>query len=63
MSTIGFGSGVELGTGEEVRFCGDQRCLREVGAALQTGSGPIYAQVSEWQILRIGKFAIQPTDT
>jgi len=47
MSTIGYGEGIETETGEEIRFCGDHRPLRDLGEALRYASEP----PESWQIL------------
>jgi hypothetical protein len=51
MSTIGYGQGIEVETGEEIRFCGDHRALRNLGEILRFASEPPEAQVEPWQIL------------
>jgi hypothetical protein len=51
MSTIGFGFGTAIETGEEIRFCGDHRPLRDLGEALRSASEPLQAEVESWQIL------------
>ena len=51
LSTIGYGHGIEIDTGEEIRFCGDHRPLRDLGEALRSASEPPEAEVEPWQIL------------
>ena len=51
MSTIGYGQGIMIETGEEIRFCGDHRPLRDLGEALRSASEPPVAEVEHWQIL------------
>jgi hypothetical protein len=51
MSTLGYGYGTEIETGEEIRFCGDHRSLRHLGEALRSASEPLQADVESWQIL------------
>ena len=51
MSTIGYGYGTEIETGEEIRFCGDHRSLRNLGEALRYASEPLEAEIEPWQIL------------
>ena len=51
MSTIGYGQGIEIETGEEIHFCGDHRSLRDLGEALRSTSEPPEAEVEPWQIL------------
>ena len=51
MSTIGYGEGIETETGEEIRFCGDHRPLRDLGEALRYASEPPEVDIESWQIL------------
>jgi len=51
MSTIGYGQGTAIETGQEIRFCGDHRPLRDLGEALRSASEPPVAEVEPWQIL------------
>jgi len=51
MSTIGYGEGIETETGEEIRFCGDHRPLRDLGEALRYASEPPEVEIESWQIL------------
>ena len=51
MSTIGYGQGIEIETGEEIRFCGDHRPLRGLGEALRYASEPPEVEIESWQIL------------
>jgi hypothetical protein len=51
MSTIGYGQGIKFETGEEIRFCADQRPLRDLGEALRNASEPPVAEIERWQIL------------
>jgi hypothetical protein len=51
MSTIGYGEGIETETGEEIRFCGDHRPLRDLGNALRYASEPPEVEIESWQIL------------
>jgi hypothetical protein len=51
ISTIGYGYGIDVETGQQIRFCGDQRPLRELGDALRHASEPPEAEVEPWQIL------------
>ena len=51
ISTIGYGRGIEIETGEEIHFCGDHRPLRYLGELLQCASEPPEAEVEAWQIL------------
>ena len=51
MSTIGYGEGIETETGEEIRFCGDHRPLRDLAEALRYASEPPEVEIESWQIL------------
>ena len=51
MSTIGYGEGIETETGEEIRFCGDHRPLRDLGNALRYASEPPEVEIESWQSL------------
>ena len=51
MSTIGYGEGIETEAGEEIRFCGDHRPLRDLGNALRYASEPPEVEIESWQIL------------
>ena len=51
MSTLGYGEGIETETGEEIRFCGDHRPLRDLGNALRYASEPPEVEIESWQIL------------
>ena len=51
LSTLGFGYGIDVQTGEEIRFCGDHRSLRNLGETLRSASEPPEAEVEPWQIL------------
>ena len=51
MSTLGFGYGIDVQTGEEIRFCGDHRPLRDLGNALRYASEPPEVEIESWQIL------------
>jgi hypothetical protein len=51
ISTIGYGQGIEIGTGKRIRFCGDHRPLRDLGEALRSASEPPEAEIELWQIL------------
>ncbi len=51
MSTIGYGEGIETETGEEIRFCGDHRPLRDLGEALRYASEPPEVEIQSWQVL------------
>jgi hypothetical protein len=51
MSTIGCAQGIDFETGEEVRFCGDHRPLRDLGEALRSASEPLVAEIEHWQVL------------
>jgi hypothetical protein len=51
LSTIGYGQGIEIETGEEIRFCGDHRPVRDLGGALRSASEPPVAEIEHWQIL------------
>jgi hypothetical protein len=51
MSTIGYGFGTEIETGEEIRFGGDHRPFRDLGEALHSASEPVQAEIEPWQIL------------
>ncbi len=51
MSTIGYGQGIEIETGEEIRFCGDHRPLRDLGEVLRSASDPPVAEIEHWQVL------------
>ncbi|MFZ3376482.1 MAG: hypothetical protein WA183_13100 [Chthoniobacterales bacterium] len=51
MSTIGFAQGIDIETGEEICFCGDQRPLRHLGEALRSATEPLEVEIASWQIL------------
>jgi hypothetical protein len=51
ISTIGYGEGIETETGQQIRFYGDQRPLRDLGEALRCASELPEAEVEPWQIL------------
>ncbi len=51
MSTLGFGYGIDVQTGEEIRFCGDHRPLRPLGETLRSASEPPETEIESWQIL------------
>ena len=51
MCTIGYGYGIEIQTGQEIRFCGDHRPLRVLGEALRSASEPVQAEIESWQLL------------
>lgn len=51
VSTIGYGQGIDIETGDEIRFCGDHRPLRDLGEALRSASEPPEVEVEPWQIL------------
>ena len=40
LSTVGYGYGIDVQTGEEIRFCGDHRPLRNLGETLRSASEP-----------------------
>jgi len=50
MSTIGYGQGIEIETGEEIRFCGDHRHMRDLVEALRYASEPPEAEIDPWQV-------------
>lgn len=53
-STIATCTGVDVDSGAEVRFAGDQRVCRDVGAAIQVAADeddlPV-CEVENWQVL------------
>jgi hypothetical protein len=51
-STIGYGRGIDE-HGNVVRFAGDWRPLRDLGEVLAAATGPIEADVSDWQVLSV----------
>jgi hypothetical protein len=51
MSTIGYGFGINIETGAEIRFCGDHRPLRNFGEALRLASESPEIEIEPWQIL------------
>ena len=50
-STIGYGYGVEVESGDEIRFCGDHRAIRHVGEILRYASELPEVFIEPWQIL------------
>ncbi len=51
MSTIGYGYGTDALTGEEIRFCGDHRPMRDFGEALRHSDEMPTVELEPWQIL------------
>ncbi len=51
MSTIGYGYGFEVGTGDEVYFSGDHRAMRDLGNALQLDEESPVALIEPWQVV------------
>ena len=51
MSTIGYGYGLKIGTGDEVYFSGDRQSMRELSDALQLGKEPPVALIEPWQVI------------
>jgi hypothetical protein len=53
MSTIGYGWGTDE-DGNEVRFAGDHRPMRDIGEAMQhtTSAEPVVVELEDWQILK-----------
>ncbi len=51
LSTIGYGYGINVKTGAEIRFYGDHRPLRNLGEALRLASQPPEVEIESWQIL------------
>jgi hypothetical protein len=53
MSTIGYGYGTDVETGDEVKFAGDHRPMRELGEGIpySTPDDPIIVEIEGYQIL------------
>jgi len=51
LSTIGYGYGTDVETGEEIRFCGDHRPMRDLGEAMHGAEEPPLAEIESWQVL------------
>jgi hypothetical protein len=51
LSTIGYGQGIAIESGKEIRFCGDHRPLRDICEALRSASEPPVAEIEHWQVL------------
>ncbi len=51
MSSIGYGVGVDVETGEEISFCADHRPMRALGEAMRSAYHPPLAEIQPWQIL------------
>lgn len=57
MSTIGYGIGIDIETGERVRFAGDHRAMRAVGEAMafsEREDEDVLVEVEDWQVLSRG---------
>lgn len=50
MSTIGYGYGVAVETGEDIVFAGDHRPMRGLAEAVQSGES-VEVELEPWQIL------------
>ena len=55
MSSIGFGYGLNVASGEEVCFVGDHRPMRDLGETLNSCAETIEADVEEWRIISISR--------
>ena len=51
LSTIGYGYGTDVETGEQIRFCGDRRPMRDLGEALRVAEVMPTAEIEPWQLL------------
>jgi hypothetical protein len=50
-STIGYGNGIEVESGDEIHFCADHRAIRYVGEILREASQLPKVYIEPWQIL------------
>lgn len=51
-STLGLGDGIDVDTGERVRFAGDHRPMLDLGAAVEAGEY-VEVELEGWQITSV----------
>jgi hypothetical protein len=51
MSTIGYGQGLEVESGNEIHFLADHRAIRYVGEILQNATELPRVYIEPWQIM------------
>lgn len=57
MSTLGYGTGTDVDSGNRVRFAGDHRSMRALGQAINGGELPMgelpRVELEGWEILQV----------